>query len=241
VSSASGPGAEAALQAAIAYARAKGLKTTTDMQQVPVADADAVALNIVNKAGDGGGVLLAYTPPDALKILKAAEAQGLIDKVHWACPTSCNDASLVKALSQAWDGKLAVNAELNLPDSDDPDDTLYRDVMARYAPKESLGSFGQMGFLAAKIISDTLAGMPESDLNRKGVNAAIAKIQDYKTGILCTPWYFGDGHVHVPSSSTRTIVPQGGRFVEKQPCTRLDAVTPELKAVREYEREHGIQ
>jgi branched-chain amino acid transport system substrate-binding protein len=240
LSSASGPGAEAALQAGIAYARGKGLRTTTDMQKVPLTDADAVALNIVDRAGEGGGVLLAYTPPDALKILKAAEAQGVIDKVRWACPTACNDAALVKALSPAWDGKLAVNAELSLPAADDPDDTLYRDVMAKYAPKEALGSFGQMGFLAAKIVSDTIARLPGSELTQEGVNAAIKRVDDYKTGVLCTPWYFGDGAVHIPSSSTRTIVPQGGKFVEKEGCTPLEAVTPELKAVRRYEREQGI-
>ena len=45
-------------------------------------------------AGDGGGVVLDFIPPEALKILQGAEQQGLIDKVKWACATPCNDASI---------------------------------------------------------------------------------------------------------------------------------------------------
>jgi len=240
ISSVNGPGAEASMQGAILYARSKGLKAKTDLQSVPIADPNAVALRLAEEAGDGGGVILAYPPPESLKILKGVEAQGLIDKVHWGCPTSCNDTALVKALSPAWNGKLAVNAELNLADANDPDDKLYRAVIRKYAPSEPLGSFGQMGFLAAKIVADALAGAPESQLTKEGVNKSIQDVNDYKTGILCTPWYFGDGDVHIPNSTTRTIVPKDGKWVEQEGCFQLEAVTPEMKAVRQYEQEHGM-
>jgi branched-chain amino acid transport system substrate-binding protein len=239
MSTTAGPGAEASLQPALTYAKSKGLKASGGLEKVPISDAEAVVLKLVDQAGEGGGVVLAYTPPDALKLLKAAEAQGLVDKVHWACPTSCNDASLVKALGPAWDGKLAVNAELSLPGSDDPDNTLYRAVMGSYAPDQPLGSFGQMGFLSAKIAADTLQDVPADQLTREGVNAAIRAVHDYETGFLCKPWYFGDLDAHVPSNTNRTITPKDGAFVEAKGCTEMAAVTPQLKAVRAYEAKHG--
>ena len=62
----------------------------------------------------GGGVVLNFTPPEALKILQAAAQQGLQDRVKWACSTPCNTDFLADALGAAFDDKLGVNAELNL-------------------------------------------------------------------------------------------------------------------------------
>ena len=84
---------------------------------VPIQDANSVALKVVQAAGDGGGVVLNFTPPEALKILQAAQQQGLQDRVKWACSTPCNTDFLADALGTQWDGKLGVNAELNLTDS----------------------------------------------------------------------------------------------------------------------------
>ena len=51
---------------------------------MPIQDANSVALKAVQAAGDGGGVVLNFTPPEALKILQAAQQQGLQDRVKWA-------------------------------------------------------------------------------------------------------------------------------------------------------------
>jgi branched-chain amino acid transport system substrate-binding protein len=56
---------------------------------VPIQDANSVALKAVQAAGDNGGVVLNFTPPEALKILQAAERQGLANKVKWGCSTAC--------------------------------------------------------------------------------------------------------------------------------------------------------
>ena len=80
-------------------------------------------------------MVLNFTPPEALKILQAAQQQGLQDRVKWACSTPCNTDFLAKALGPAWNDKLCVNAELNLTDVDGPDSTLYRDVLKQYGTK----------------------------------------------------------------------------------------------------------
>ena len=85
-------------------------------ENVPIQDANSAALKAVQAAGDDGGVVLNFTPPEALKILQAAQQQGLQDRVKWGCSTPCNTDFLAEALGDAWDGKLFVNAELNLID-----------------------------------------------------------------------------------------------------------------------------
>ena len=65
---------------------------------MPIQDANSVALKAVQAAGDGGGVVLNFTPPEALKILQAAQQQGLQDRVKWGCSTPCNTDFLAEAL-----------------------------------------------------------------------------------------------------------------------------------------------
>ncbi len=213
-----------------------------DLETVPIADANAIALKLVQLAGDGGGVVINYTPPEGLKILQAAEQQGLINRVKWAWSTPGNDASVVQALGTAWNGKLGVNAELALVDSTGPDNELYQKITKQYAPSIPLGSFGQMGFVAADIITQTLLKLPADQLTQTGVNAAIRQIKDFKTDVLCKPWYFGDLPNHVPNNSDRTVVPQNHTFVQKEDCFDIAAIAGAnpLDAVRQAEKAQGL-
>ena len=211
------------------------------LENVPITDAGGLALKLVQAAGDGGGVVLNFTPPEGLKILQAAEQRGLIDRVKWAWDTPGNDASVAQALGPAWNGKVGVNAELTLVDSTGRDNTLYQQVTKRYAPSIPLSSFGQMGFLAAEIITRTLRQLPDSQLTQQGVNAAIRKIKDFRTDILCKPWYFGDLPYHVSNNADRTVVPENHVFVQKEGCFDIAPLpSNNLDAIRQAERKKGL-
>ena len=218
------PGAEYFIEGVAAFAKSKGLKSVSLQEAVPITDGAGLAVKLADAAGDGGGVVLAVTPPEALKILQGAEQQGLIDKVKWACATTCNDASVAKALGPAWDGKLGVNAELDLVDSNGPDSRLYRQVQDRYAPDVPLGSFGQMGFLEARIATQALLDVEGEEYTQKTVNEAFRAVDDFRTDLLCKPWYFGTGDTHVPNNTDRTIVPEGDSFVQKEDCSEIAAL-----------------
>jgi branched-chain amino acid transport system substrate-binding protein len=219
------PGAEWNNQGASEYAKSKGLPSKEFLEVVPITDGAALALKLVEAAGDGGGVILDFIPPEALKVLQGAEQQGLIDKVKWACATPCNDASIAQALGPAWDGKLGVNAELNLVDSKGADNQLYLETQKKYAPDSAIGSFGQMGFTAARIATQALLDMPkDSDYSLKSVNEAFHNIKGFKTDILCNPWTFGTGDQHVPNDADRTIVPEDHKWVEKEGCFDIAAL-----------------
>jgi branched-chain amino acid transport system substrate-binding protein len=210
------------------------ISTKSLKDNVPIRDANSIALKLVQAAGPDGGVVLNFTPPEALKILQAAQRLGLQNRVKWACSTPCNTDFLADALGSAWDGKLGVNAELNLIDADGPDSQLYRDVQKKYAPKLPLGSFSQMGFVEARIAVDALLKV-KGEFTAKTVNTAFKNVRNFKTDILCKPWYYGDAPLHIPNNTDRTTTPQGGKMVQKEDCFPISDVDPAIAQVRKIE------
>ena len=221
-------------------AKDAGIPITQLKENVPIQDANSIAIKEVQAAGDGGAVVLNFTPPEALKILQAAQQQGLQDKVKWGCSTPCNTDFLADALGSAWDGKLLVNAELNVTSANDPDSTLYRSVLKKYgkAVTGGLGSFSQMGFVEASIATKALLGV-KGDYTPETVNQAFKDVKGFKTGILCKPWYFGDAPLHIPNNTDRTTTPQGGHMVVKEDCFPISDVDPAIKQVRDIEAKQG--
>ena len=103
-----------------ALAGAAHVPITQLTENVPIKDANSVALKEVDDAGPNGAVVLNFTPPEALVILQAAQKLGLENRVKaWACSTPCNTDFLAKSLGSKWDGKFFVNAELADPDDHD--------------------------------------------------------------------------------------------------------------------------
>jgi branched-chain amino acid transport system substrate-binding protein len=233
------PGTGYIAAGASAIAKDAGTEFKDLHDNVPIQDANSVAIKAVQAAGANGGVLLNFTPPEALKILQAAQRQGLQDRVKWACSTPCNTDFLAEALGSPWDGKLGVNAELNLTTADGPDSQLYRDVMKKYAPKVPLGSFSQMGFVEAAIATKALLGV-SGDITAETANKAFKDVKDFKTDILCKPWYYGDGPTHIPNNTDWTTTPQGGKMVIKEDCFPISDIDPGIKQVRDWEKANGV-
>jgi branched-chain amino acid transport system substrate-binding protein len=217
-----GPGTDFNNQGAVELAKQNKIPGKSVTEVVPINDGAALALKLVQAAGDGGGVVLDFIPPEALKVLQGAEQQGLIDKVKWACATPCNDASIAEALGPAWNDKLGINAELNLVDSAGPDNQLYLQTQKKYAPDSAVGSFGQMGFMDALLATKALLTI-KGDVTKETVNQAFKDLKDVKTDILCNPWSFGDG-VRLANDADRTIVPKDHKFVEKEKCFDIAAL-----------------
>jgi len=242
VAGANVPGGDHDISGVTAIAKANNIPSKgAFLENVPMSDASGIAVKLTQAAGQDGGVVLNFTPPEGLKILQAAEQQGLVDKVRWAWSTPGNDASVVQALGAAWNGKLGVNAELALVDSTGPDNLLYQKITKQYAPTIPLGSFGQMGFVAADIITHTLLALSADKLTPQGVNAAIRQIKNFKTDILCKPWYFGDLQVHVPNNADRTVVPQNHVFVQKEGCFDIAPLPGNnLDTIRQLEKSQGL-
>src|SRR5579884_3946858 len=82
-----------------AIAKASNVPITDLTENVPINDANSVALKLVNAAGSNGAVVLNFTPPEALVILQAAQKLGLEDRVKlWGCSTPCDTDFLAQSL-----------------------------------------------------------------------------------------------------------------------------------------------
>ncbi len=232
------PGAEYNASSIKTLAEQKGLKFEDVLVELPIKDGAALARSLVDKAGKGGGVVITAVPSQTLAIMQGAIDQGVVNDVIWGSATPANDLSVAKAAGKDWNGKLLINAELALLDSTGPDMTLYKAVMAKYDTKTPIGSFGQMGFLMAKIITDTL--IKSKATTPAAANKAILEIKNFKNDILCKPWYFGNLPVHVPNNYDRTVVPQDGGFKLKEDCFAITALDDVLVQTRKAEAAQNL-
>ena len=226
-----------------AVAKAAGVPITTMTENVPITDANSVAINLVNAAGPTGSVVLNFTPPEALVILQAAQKLGVEDKVKsWGCSTPCNTDFLAKALGPKWDHKLFVNAELTAPDDHNgPEMQLYKAILAKYGKNVAggIGSFSQMGFDLAKFLTQALEKV-KGPYTIKSVNAAIVGIKSYKTEMLCQPWTYGKVSLHIPNNVDYTTTPSGGKMVTARGCTAIPSSDPQIAQYHAAAKAAGI-
>ena len=93
-----------------------------------------------------------------------------------------------------------------------------------------------MGFVEAKIATDTMLKM-KGEYTAETVNEALKNVKNFRTDILCNPWYYGDAPLHIPNNVDRTVVPEGDVMVEKEDCFPIADVDPNIKRVRDIEKE----
>lgn len=232
------PGVGDWLQAgADAYAKAHGAKVVKSILHDP-ANFDATSIVLQIKNANPTAVILEDPAPVSAAILKAAATQGLQHKFVWTCLSSCYDASFPGQIGPTWDGFIS-NSELQLVDANTPDNVLWRAVLQKYgSSQDPRDTFGQSGFLAAKILTDTLLKLNPADITRATVSNAILGIRDYKSDILCTPWYYGRASEHAPNHTTRMAVAKNGAYVQLQGCTPVN--DPGLAPVIQQERSQGL-
>ena len=210
-------------------------------ENVPVSDADSVAIKEVDDAGPDGAVILNFTPPDALVILQAAQKLGIVDKVKlWGCSTPCNTDFLAQSLGATWNNKLFVNAELTPPDSTNTATMkLYKDILQQYGltgPDKvtgGIGSFSQMGFTEAEIAVHALEGI-KGGYTVASVNAAFKGVKNFDTGMLCQQWTYGSYPTHIANNEDYTVTPDNGKMVTAQGCTQISAVDPQIAGYRHH-------
>ena len=236
------PGSDAINESITLLAQQAGVPVEAWLENVPVNDANGLALRAVQSAGDGGGVVVNLNPGEAIKVFKAVQQQGLLDRVKWGCPAGCNDASFAKQLGGAWNGKLGIDAEMNVVGSGGPDDQLYRIVQAKYGAKTAVGNFGQLGFTAARIATKALLKLPAGgDVTASSVSAAFQGLTDYTSDLYCKQWYFGTQGFHAANNSTRIVTPRNGGFEQVRGCQEIPALPNNKFAdIRTYEKTLGI-
>jgi len=218
-----------------ALAKAANVPIVNLTENVPISDANSVAIKEVDDAGPNGAVVLNFTPPEALVILQAAQKLGLEDRVKlWGCSTPCNTDYLAKALGPQWNHKLFVNAELTPADTTNtPTMNLYKAILAQYGKNVSggVGSFSQFGFVEAEVMVHALEQV-KGAYTVQSVNAAIKAVSNFDTGMLCQPWTYGGYPMHIPNNEDYTTTPDNGQMVLAQGCTAISSADPQIAAYR---------
>src|SRR3954466_14822073 len=147
---------------------------------LPVTDATSQLLQMYQFAGDGGGILLDFTPDTAPAFMKAAIAQGIVDKVKWGSSTPIANTFMAGQFPQ-FDGHLWINQEFkNVDPSVGPDSALMFQILKKYAPKIAPQAFGQMGFMVGKFATAALMSI-NGDITAKSYNLAVQNLKNQKT------------------------------------------------------------
>jgi branched-chain amino acid transport system substrate-binding protein len=216
-----------------ALAKAAGVKIQDLTENVPIQDANSVALKEVDDAGPNGAVVLNFTPPEALVILQAAQRLGLEDRVkEWGCSTPCNTDFLAQSLGAKWNHKFFVNAELTPVDNNNsPTVQLYKAILKQYGSNVSggIGSFSQMGFTIAEIATHALESV-KGPYTAQSVNQAFEGVKNFDTGMLCEPWTYGSYAFHIANNVDYTVTPENGKMVIAQGCTAISSDDPQIAA-----------
>jgi branched-chain amino acid transport system substrate-binding protein len=218
-----------------AIAKAANVPITDLTENVPINDANSVALKLVNAAGSNGAVVLNFTPPEALVILQAAQKLGLEDRVKvWGCSTPCDTDFLATTLGPKWNHKFFVNAELTPPDpTNSPTMNLYKAILKQYGKNVTggIGSFSQMGFTMGEIAVHALQSI-KGPYTVQSVNQAFEGVKNFDTGMLCDPWTYGNYSFHIANNVDYTVTPENGKMVIAQGCTPISANDPQIAAYR---------
>jgi len=223
-------------------AKSAGIKGISDSETLPITDPNSIIQKLVQEAGPGGGVILNYTPETAEPLMKAAEAQGVTDKVLWGSSTPiANEATASHVDASKWTkDNLFINSEFALVTSTGPDMNLYRQITKRYAPSIPIQSFGQMGFMVGKFVTAALLSV-KGPVTRVSYNNAVLALKNQKTDMLCKPWYFGRGlPVHIPNNTDITVTYANGKVVPSESCFAIQAVDPDLIKTRAYEKKFKL-
>jgi len=219
-------------------AKEKGYTAKNMVMNLDSADTTSTILQAAAEQPDA--IILVFSKGVTIPLLIAAEEQGLHETIKFLSAAPAYDIEVPKALGPAWNERFLVNMEFTDLAATTPDNENWKAVMKAYAEKgDPLDSFSQAGYIAARVAEKALMSLDVNNMTREAVTAAVRKINNFQSDILCSPWYFADGQKrHNANASTRMAVMKGDKWQAVSECAA--SPDPELKDVRAYEKRIGI-
>jgi branched-chain amino acid transport system substrate-binding protein len=199
-----------------AWGKANGVAVKSVLFDPGQLDGNAIALQI--SASKPEGVVLGMPRGMMFPILTAAEQQDLGKNIKWGLPTSAYHKDMPKAVGPYWANKLYVHMELQPLDQEGPETKNWKAVMAKFGDKKDpIDSFSQAGYLAARVATQAMLSI-KGEVNRKSTYDAFKAVKNYKTDMLCAPWYYGNGDRHQPNHSGRVAIMEAKGFKTLTGC-----------------------
>jgi branched-chain amino acid transport system substrate-binding protein len=221
-------------------AKAAGIPYKIFPTHLPVTDATSQLLQMYQFAGDGGGILIDFTPDTAPAFMTAAEAQGIVSKVMWGSSTPIANTFMSGQFSPAFDGHLWIDNEFsNVDPKVGPDSALMFQVLTKYAPKVAPQAFAQMGYLDGKFAVAALRSI-KGPITAKSYNAAVIALKNQKTDILCKPFYVGNLAYHIPNNTNIIVDYKNKDVVVRSGCTNFQPVDKAIAQTRVWEKKYHL-
>jgi branched-chain amino acid transport system substrate-binding protein len=218
----------------------KGVDVKVFPTHLPVTDATSQLIQMYQFAGDGNGILIDFTPDTAPAFMKAAIAQGIVDKVKWGSSTPIANTFMAAQFPQ-FDGHLWINQEFsNVDPKVGPDSALMFAILKKYAPKIAPQAFSQMGYMDGKFATNALLSI-KGAITAASYNGAVRALKNQKTDMLCKPWYVGNLAYHIPNNWDITVDYKGGNVVPKEGCFAIAPVDKSIAQTRVWEKKYKLQ
>jgi branched-chain amino acid transport system substrate-binding protein len=215
-------------------AQKAGIPVKVFPTHLPVTDATSQLIQMYQFAGEGGGILLDFTPDTAPAFMKAAIAQGIVDKVKWGSSTPIANTFMAAQFPQ-FDGHLWINNEFsNVDPKVGPDTALMFQILKKYT-KIAPQAFAQMGFMAGLFSTKALLSI-KGPITAASYNKAVRALKNVKTDMLCKPFYVGNLPFHIPNNWDITVDYKGGNVVVKEKCFPIAAVDKSIAQTRAFEK-----
>ena len=220
-------------------ARKAGIPVKIFPTHLPVTDATSQLIQMYQFAGDGGGILIDFTPDTAPAFMKAAIAQGIVNKVKWGSSTPIANTFMAAQFPQ-FDGHLWINQEFrNVDPKVGPDTALMFQVLKKYAPKIAPQAFAQMGFMVGMFSTDALLSI-KGPITATSYNRAVRALKNQKTDMLCKPFYVGNLPYHIPNNWDITVDYRNGKVIVKEKCFAIQAVDKSIAQTRVWEKKFKL-
>jgi len=207
---------------------------------LPVTDATSQLLQMYQFAGDGGGILIDFTPDTAPAFMKAAIDNNLVSKVKWGSSTPIANTFMSSQFSPAFDGHLWIDNEFsNVDPKVGPDSALMFQILSKYAPKIAPQAFAQMGFLVGKFAVNALLSI-KGPITARSYNAAVVALKNQKSDILCKPFYVGKLPFHIPNNTNIIVDYKNKDVVVRTGCTNFAPVDRAIAQTRAFEKKFKL-
>ncbi|MBK6864419.1 MAG: ABC transporter substrate-binding protein [Ideonella sp.] len=220
------------------WGKANGVQVETLTIDPGSADATSTMLQAASKSPDA--IIMNVPKGILIPMLAAAEQQGLGKKIHFVSAAPAYSLDVPKAIGPYWSKNFAVNLEFNPLESAGADNKNWLAVMNQFGEKSNpRDTFSQAGYLAARLVTETLLKMDPKKIDRASVTDALRKVSNFKSDILCKPFYVGAGNRHNANNSGPIGIVDGNGFSFPGGC--LTADDPELVDVRADEVKMGLK
>lgn len=181
------PGADWICDGMQKFAESRGIgfsRFAVDQQTV---DNDSLVQQILQTGGDA--VLYNGSVPTYVPFLAAAERADAGGQIKYLFPMPMFNPDIPKTVGAYWNDKVWVNLEYRSPADSGPDGANYLEVMK--ASGIAPDAMAQGGYLAARMVTETLLKLDPAAIDRAAVKAALEDVQNFESDMLCQPWAYG--------------------------------------------------